>query len=103
MTACQCCQRETVARVLANDIASVLGDESFIYTADLIQHLVQHNPEQWSDAHHFGRELTPQRLGRILSNEFGIKSTRDHTPNRGYCKSALEAIELSTPPRPLLW
>ena len=93
MSECQCCQRETAARVLANDITSVLGDESFIYTADLIPRLVEHNPEQWSAAHHFGRELTPQRLGRILSSEFGIKSTRDHTPNRGYCKSALEEIK----------
>lgn len=92
MSTCQCCQREALAATLAADIADILPDDTFIYTADLIESLVTRHPERWSSAHHFGRDLTAQRLGRILSREFGIQSSRDHTPRRGYCRSALEEI-----------
>lgn len=85
---CQCCQMPVLAQVLSEDIPAVLtADESFIATPDLIERLIDHNPSQWSAANHFGRDLTAQRMGRILARELSVRSTRDHLQRRGYCTS----------------
>ena len=90
MTTCRCCQPENLATVLLSDIRDVVGGESFVPTADLVPRLIEHNPAQWSASNHYGRDLTPQRMGRLLANELGIRSTRNHAKQRGYCVSVLE-------------
>lgn len=87
MGICECCQSANLASILLRDIREVIGGESFVPTSELVPRLIEHNPEQWSEANHYGRNLTPQRMGRVLARELGITSTRDHTDRRGYCAS----------------
>jgi len=86
--ACTCCEIESVASVLLSDIHEVIEGRTFIATDELVHALIENNPRQWSAENHYGRDLTPQRLGRLLGVGLGIRSTRDHTDKRGYCAAA---------------
>jgi len=91
-TQCQCCQPESLAKILLSDIQAVAPVASFIPTDELVASLIEHNPSQWSADNHYGRDLTPQRMGRLLSNEFGVRSTRNHKDKRGYCVSVFAGV-----------
>jgi len=77
--------RERPAMVLLRDIHTIWPDgELFTPTATLVQSLITRSPEQWSAHSSFGRDLTPQRLGRMLSSNFGIHSVKNAKDERGY-------------------
>ena len=90
MQGCQCCQPGNLGEVLLEDIRELSHASSFISTEDLVASLIDHNPDQWSAANHYGRDLTPQRMGRLLAGQFGIKSTRNSASKRGYCTSVFQ-------------
>lgn len=70
---------------LAKDLFAVFGTEpGFIPTIQLVKRLIQHNPDQWSSSSFYGKDLTPQRFGRILANAYGLNSMRIGDSARGY-------------------
>ena len=86
--------RERPAVVLLTDIAAVwpVGTE-FVPTTDLLAMLVRHNPDAWGTGSPFGKPLTAQRLGRMLSQSYRVNSQRPHTQGpRGYVHSALSPV-----------
>lgn len=63
--------------------------EPFLSTRnDLVPLLIARHPERWSTASTFGRDLTEQRLGRMLAKNFSIRSTKDAEDKRGYHRAA---------------
>jgi hypothetical protein len=84
---CECCQPENLAGILLKDIRDLAPADSFVATDELVASLIANNPAQWSAGNHYGRDLTPQRMGRLLANHYGIRSTRNHKDKRGYCIS----------------
>ena len=70
---------------LAKDLFAVFGTEpGFIPTVQLVAKLIRHNPDQWSISSFYGKDLTPQRFGRILANAYGLNSMRIGDSARGY-------------------
>jgi hypothetical protein len=62
---------------LLKDLSEVWrAEERFIPTQELVTALIRHNPKQWSSISSYGRDLTAQRLGRMLARGFGVNSTR---------------------------
>ena len=97
--------RERPAVVLLRDVHSIWAvGEQFTPTATLVKLLIEYSPMQWSALSSFGRDLTPQRLGRMLSSNFGIHSTRNTKGERGYSAAPFLAVwqrmGLGEPPRP---
>jgi len=103
---------------LAKDLFEIFQTEpEFSPTNHLVSRLIRHSPDQWSSDSFYGKDLTPQRLGRILSNAFGINSMRSNEPSRsrGYHKrqflviwnqlgiSPLETDEPGRPGEPGAW
>lgn len=77
---------------LAIDIHDVFAsmDDDFLPTKDgLLPILIARHPERWGAASSFGKDLTAQRLGRMLSKSYSIRSERltDGTQARGYFRS----------------
>ncbi|REJ06293.1 DUF3631 domain-containing protein [Microbacterium bovistercoris] len=64
----------------------------FMRTGDLINLLVNLEPLMWGDASSYGKRLTAQRLGRMLSQAFKIHSTKRFDDQRGYQRSAFELV-----------
>ena len=56
----------------------------FIPTGQLVTKLIRHNPDQWSISSVYGKDLTPQRLGRVLNSAYGMNSLRIGDSARGY-------------------
>jgi hypothetical protein len=56
----------------------------FIPTGQLVTRLIRHNPDQWSISSVYGKDLTPQRLGRVLNSAYGMNSLRIGDSARGY-------------------
>lgn len=76
--------------VLMQHLAEVWRDEQFIATEVLIDRLTDTHPETWGEFSPFGKRLTSQRLGRMLSSNYKIHSSRpDATGHRGYTLAAL--------------
>ena len=74
---------------LTKDLFEIYQTEpEFSPTNHLVSRLIKLNPDQWSSASFYGKDLTAQRLGRILSNAFGVNSIRatDAARSRGYHK-----------------
>ncbi|WP_087484545.1 DUF3631 domain-containing protein [Brachybacterium massiliense] len=66
------------------------GQQDFLPTTDAILPLLaSRHPERWGDASKFGKALTAQRLGRMLSKNYSIRSERetDGDQQRGYFRS----------------
>lgn len=81
--------------VLLKDIHTVWGlEEAFIPTEELVERLVHHSPEMWGMASTFAKELSAQRLGRMLVKGYDIHS--DRAPHgkreRGYQRSRFEPV-----------
>lgn len=73
-------------RVLA-DLAAVWPEgRSFVPTATLVSALIRHDPDTWGLGSPFGRELTAQRLGRMLARSHRVHTVRDTDAarTRGY-------------------
>ena len=80
---------------LAKDLFQIYEQEQgFLPTTTLVSRLIRLNPDQWSSASFYGKDLTAQRLGRILSNAFGINSVRsgDTARARGYNQKQFEIV-----------
>jgi hypothetical protein len=60
-----------------------LGGPAFSPTEEVLAWLINTHPEAWSSESGFGRDLTPQRLGQMLSRTYGITSIRPDQ-KRGY-------------------
>ena len=58
-------------------------------TRDLLSKLVLNNPRMWGVGSSFGRELTMQRMGRMLATGFKVHSERQGDSARGYYRNAL--------------
>jgi hypothetical protein len=85
--------QESPARQIAKDLLAVYEREAgFIPTAVLVKRLVATNPESWSSSSYYGKELTAQRLGRILHSSFGINSQRVSDGARGYHSQQFQTI-----------
>jgi hypothetical protein len=65
------------------------ADEEFMPTKDLLRRLILSNPVMWGPGSSFGRELTVQRMGRMLATGFNIHSGRRSDGSRGYARHAL--------------
>lgn len=78
---------------LAKDLFAVFGTEpGFIPTVQLVSKLIRHNPDQWSSSSFYGKDLTPQRFGRILANAYGLNSIRIGDSARGYYSDQFKRI-----------
>lgn len=77
--------------VLMQHLAEVWDDgETFVPTEEIIGRLVDRHPETWGDFSPFGKRLTPQRLGRMLSGNYKIHTSRpDASGPRGYLFASL--------------
>jgi hypothetical protein len=64
-------------------------DEVFTPTNKLVSGLILHNPQMWGLGSNFGRELTVQRLGKMLASGFKIHSARQGDSPRGYYRNTL--------------
>lgn len=70
---------------LMRDLFAVFGSEGgFIPTGQVVTMLIRHNPDQWSFSSVYGKDLTPQRFGRVLNSAYGLNSLRTGDSARGY-------------------
>ena len=78
--------KEVPAVVLLKHIYELWPEgTTFLPTTELIDLLVIAHPTVWGDEGPFGKRLTFQRLGRMLTQGYKIHSDRpDHTGPRGY-------------------
>lgn len=80
-----------IHETLAIDIHHVFtgAHGEFMATADMIPLLIAHNPGAWSAASSYGKALTPQRMGRMLTKNYSIRSDRatDSDQRRGYTRA----------------
>ena len=80
---------------LVRDLHLIYKDEAvFKSTNHLVLSLIKLNPEQWSSNSYYGRDLTAQRLGRILATGFGVHSHRIGDSPRGYHSKVFQTIWL---------
>jgi hypothetical protein len=81
------------AVVLLRDIRTVWDDaDAFTPSSLLIHRLITHNPAMWGPLSSYGKELNPQRLGRMLVTAFKLHSARQGDSRRGYFRSSLENV-----------
>jgi hypothetical protein len=70
---------------LAQDLHKVLsGENRQVPSTEIVRQLVKLNPEAWSMASTFGKELTYQRMGRMLNRAYGLYSQRIGANARGW-------------------
>ncbi|MGO2312562.1 MAG: DUF3631 domain-containing protein [Brachybacterium tyrofermentans] len=67
-----------------HDLYTQQGEEFMRTTEDILPLLISSHPERWSASSHFGKALTPQRMGRMLVKHFTIRSGKDTADKRGY-------------------
>lgn len=78
---------------LARDLFTIYKDEpGFIPTSRLVLLLMKVSPEHWSASSYYGKDLTAQRLGRLLNTAFGIYSKRVGDSPRGYHTKQFDTI-----------
>jgi len=77
--------------VLMQHLAEVWEDgETFIPTETIIDRLVDAHPDTWGEMSSFGKRLTAQRLGRMLSQNYKIHTSRlSRDGQRGYALGSL--------------
>ncbi|QPS33622.1 DUF3631 domain-containing protein [Brevibacterium casei] len=86
---------------LIRDLHGVFERErtEFIPTSVIVAELIDRHPERWSDSSQFGKDLTAQRLGRMLVKNFSIRSAKNGQDVRGYYRPmfarAWKAVNLS--------
>lgn len=79
------------AVVILRDVHAVWpGESAFIPTTELADLLIAYNPQMWSRDSGYGKDLTVQRLGRMLVTAFKIHSTRQGDSKRGYYRRSFD-------------
>jgi hypothetical protein len=81
--------------ILVRHIAEVWPDgQQFVSTNDLVLKLTRYSPEDWGVTSFYGKALTIQRMGRMLSQKFKINSAResDGSRGRGYRLKGFERV-----------
>lgn len=91
------------ALALIDHIAEVWKPwETFVGSEDLVRRLIIAHPEVWGADSSYGRALTVQRMGRMLSSAYKVHTTRQPTDDRtrGYTARSLDAATsgLGLPP-----
>jgi hypothetical protein len=80
-----------------------LHSPGFSPTREVREWLVDNHPEAWGAESGYGRELTEQRLGQMLSKSYGITSQRPDTV-RGYTENQFgqvwQALGIRLPEQP---
>ena len=86
--------RERPAVILLRDLRAVWPEgKDFVPTTIIIERLIRHNPNVWSAASSYGKDLTAQRFARMMSQAYRVSPQRPHTQRpRGYVFAALEPI-----------
>jgi hypothetical protein len=78
---------------IARDLHTIFaGENGFIPTKRIVMLLITTNPDYWSLSSSYGKDLTPQRFGQILTKAFGIYSQRLNENTRGYSSTQFEQI-----------
>jgi hypothetical protein len=79
---------------LAKDLWAVFKDQEGVLKTDLVVSLlIKENPSYWSSSNAWsGRDLTPQKLGRMLAGQYDIQATRHTATSRGYSSGQFEVI-----------
>jgi hypothetical protein len=78
---------------IARDLYKVFASEiGHIPTKRIVMLLITTNPDYWSVSSSYGKDLTPQRFGQILTKAFGIYSQRLNENTRGYSATQFEQI-----------
>ncbi|WP_435595176.1 DUF3631 domain-containing protein [Tsukamurella tyrosinosolvens] len=85
---------EPPGMAIMRDLAAVWpSDTEFIETKDLVAKVIGKNAEMWGPDCAYGKALTAQRLGRLVSQAAKVTSVRPHTQRpRGYLRSQLEPV-----------
>jgi hypothetical protein len=79
------------AVVLLQDLHAVWPESSpFCSTSILIAFLRAHNPSYWCASSDYPRDLTAQRMGRLLSQAFKIFASKNSEDVRGYRRERFE-------------
>ena len=89
--------------VLVDHIAEVWKPgETFVGSEDLVRRLIFAHPDMWGADSAYGRALTVQRMGRMLSDAYKVHTTRQATEDRtrGYTARSLNSATsgLGLPP-----
>lgn len=75
--------------VLLKDLHTIWQtDERFLPTATILDRLVSHNPDYWSEVSSYGKRLTAQRMGRLVIQATKVHSTKNAQDVRGYNRDA---------------
>jgi hypothetical protein len=75
---------------LLSHIHELWTGETFIGTEELIDRLVDAHPELWGELSAYGKRLTAQRLGRMLTTHYKVQTSRpDSNGPRGYTRASL--------------
>lgn len=86
-------RRERPEMVLLRDIQGVWIEAlEFIETGVIVSRLTTMRPQQWSALSSYGRDLTPQRMGRMLSSGFKIYATKNEHDKRGYYLTTFQTV-----------
>lgn len=79
--------------------------EDFLPTRQIVDRLIHDHPDRWSTMSHLKRDLTAQRLGRMLVKNFKVRAGKDGKDVRGYHRGsfirAWRAMGISDVPRRL--
>jgi hypothetical protein len=79
------------AVVLLHDLHEVWPQDAvFCSSSTLILQLKAHNPGYWCASPDYSRDLTAQRMGRLLSQGFKIFASKNSDDVRGYSRSKFE-------------
>ena len=65
---------------------------TFVGTNDLLGRLARHRPDMWSEGSGYGKDLTAQRMGRMLVQAFNQHSSRQGDGPRGYHRRDLVVL-----------
>lgn len=79
---------------LLRHLAEVWPDaDAFVPTETLLARLASRWPDEWGAGSQFGKPLTAQRAGRMLSTNFGLSTSRPDTRGpRGYALAHLRPV-----------
>jgi hypothetical protein len=78
---------------LAKDLWAIFKDEpGELKTELVVSLLIKENPDYWSVSSTYGKDLTPQRLGRMLAAHYDIQAARLTGSIRGYRAGQFQLI-----------
>lgn len=78
---------------LMKDLYSIFEFEIEPITTDqTVMRLIKENPGLWSNQSSYGKDLTRQRLGLMLTNAYDIQAKRLNASKRGYYRGQFESV-----------